>query len=54
MGTLATSDVALHQGLHYLRRQKRAPEKEIQYYLEIACDPSCAVPEIFAKRGVQL
>ena len=49
MGTLANSEdpdempqnVAFHQGLHYLLRQKWSSEKEIQYVLDIiACDPS--------------
>ena len=32
---------ALVQGLHYLLRQKRSTEKEIQFYLEIiTCNPS--------------
>ena len=33
--------VAFHLGLHYLLRQKRSSEKEIQFYLEnITCNPS--------------
>ena len=48
MYTLANSEdvdempqnVAFHQGLHCLLRQKQFSEKEIQYYLEIiTCDP---------------
>ena len=34
-------NVAFHQGLHNLLRQKRSSEKEIQFYLEIiTCNPS--------------
>ena len=51
MPTLANSEdpdvmlhnVAFHQGLHYLLRQRRSSEKEIYYnfYLEIiSCGPS--------------
>ena len=48
VGTFANSedpdemphDVAFHQGLHFLLRQKQSSEKEIQYFLEIiTCDP---------------
>ena len=34
-------DVAFHQGLHCLLRNKRSLEKEIQYFFEsITCEPS--------------
>ena len=49
MGTLANNedpdemphDAAFHQRLHYLVKQNRPSEKEIQYFLEtITCEPS--------------
>ena len=34
-------NIAFHQGLYYLLRQKQSQEKEINFYLEIiTCDPS--------------
>ena len=34
-------NMAFHQGLHCLLRQKRSSEKTLQYYLEnIKCEPS--------------
>ena len=48
MGTLANSEdpdemlhiAAFHLGLHCLPSQNQYSEKELQYFLEITCDPS--------------
>ena len=43
-------NAAFHQGQHYLLRQTRTSEKEIQYFLEvIICDPLNIYMLLYAK-----